>query len=113
MQPIDPRQPNTDSQYITVLQMCNFVAEPTACADMILVPHAVSAAVTAAIMRQDISWFDTQTSTGGLLQGLNEDSLNVQQALSDKVSGPCQNNSICQITRGSRQCDLGCLLTAK
>lgn len=38
-----------------------------------------------AIMRQDISFFDTQASTGGLLQGLNEDSLAVKDAMSDKV----------------------------
>ncbi|KAF8060513.1 ABCB6 [Scenedesmus sp. PABB004] len=38
-----------------------------------------------AVMRQDISFFDTQATTGGLLQGLNEDALAVQQALSDKA----------------------------
>eukprot|EP00882_Tetradesmus_deserticola_P007854 GHRQ01008267.1.p1 GENE.GHRQ01008267.1~~GHRQ01008267.1.p1 ORF type:complete len:535 (+),score=185.88 GHRQ01008267.1:384-1988(+) len=38
-----------------------------------------------AIMRQDIAFFDTQASTGGLLQGLNEDSLAVKEAMSEKV----------------------------
>jgi hypothetical protein len=34
---------------------------------------------------QDITFFDTQASTGGLLQGLNEDSLAVKEAISEKV----------------------------
>eukprot|EP00879_Flechtneria_rotunda_P033825 GHRR01037634.1.p1 GENE.GHRR01037634.1~~GHRR01037634.1.p1 ORF type:complete len:119 (-),score=30.78 GHRR01037634.1:337-693(-) len=44
------------------------------------------------ILRQDIGFFDTQATTGGLLQGLNEDSLAIQQAISDKVSqhGACR-----------------------
>ncbi len=29
----------------------------------------------AAVLRQDVAFFDTQATTGGLLQGLNEDSL--------------------------------------
>lgn len=29
----------------------------------------------AAVLRQDVGFFDTQATTGGLLQGLNEDSL--------------------------------------
>jgi ATP-binding cassette subfamily B (MDR/TAP) protein 1 len=41
--------------------------------------------VHVAVCLQDISFFDTQASTGGLLQGLNEDSLAVKEAMSDKV----------------------------
>ncbi|KIY93806.1 ATP-binding cassette, subfamily B(MDR/TAP), member 1 [Monoraphidium neglectum] len=39
----------------------------------------------AAVLRQDVGFFDTQATTGGLLQGLNEDSLAIQAALSEKV----------------------------
>eukprot|EP00775_Hariotina_reticulata_P008041 gene8041-8236_t len=38
-----------------------------------------------AVLRQDIPFFDTQATTGGLLQGLSEDSLAIQQAIADKV----------------------------
>lgn len=36
---------------------------------------------------QDIAFFDTQATTGGLLQGLNEDSLAVKESISEKVCG--------------------------
>eukprot|EP00879_Flechtneria_rotunda_P003779 GHRR01004019.1.p1 GENE.GHRR01004019.1~~GHRR01004019.1.p1 ORF type:complete len:1293 (+),score=472.26 GHRR01004019.1:779-4657(+) len=45
------------------------------------------------ILRQDIGFFDTQATTGGLLQGLNEDSLAIQQAISDKVGAFLQHSS--------------------
>lgn len=38
-----------------------------------------------AVLRQDVSYFDTQTTTGSLLKGLEEDSSNVQAAISDKL----------------------------
>jgi hypothetical protein len=47
----------------------------------------------AAVLRQDIAFFDTQATTGGLLQGLNEDSAAVQEALSDKVGTFLQHMS--------------------
>lgn len=39
----------------------------------------------AAVLRQDVAFFDTQATTGGLLQGLSEDALAVQQAINEKV----------------------------
>ncbi|GFH10682.1 ATP-binding cassette, subfamily B(MDR/TAP), member 1, partial [Haematococcus lacustris] len=39
-----------------------------------------------AVLRQDVAFFDTTATTGGLLQGLNEDSLAFQAAISDKAS---------------------------
>jgi ABC-type multidrug transport system fused ATPase/permease subunit len=41
----------------------------------------------AAVMRQEIAFFDTQATTGGLLAGLNEDSIQVQNAISEKLGG--------------------------
>lgn len=35
--------------------------------------------------RAEVSFFDVEATTGGLLQGLNEDALAVQAAISDKV----------------------------
>jgi ATP-binding cassette, subfamily B (MDR/TAP), member 1 len=37
------------------------------------------------VLRQDIAFFDVHSTTGGLLSGLSEDSLVIQQATSDKV----------------------------
>ena len=39
----------------------------------------------AGVLRQDVAFFDTQATTGGLLQGLNEDSAAVQEGISDKA----------------------------
>ncbi|GBF96721.1 ABC transporter B family-like [Raphidocelis subcapitata] len=39
----------------------------------------------AAVLRQEVAFFDVQATTGGLLQGLNEDALAVQQAVSEKA----------------------------
>lgn len=45
----------------------------------------------AAVLRQDISYFDVQATTGSLLQGLNDDALNIQNAISDKVGAVVQH----------------------
>jgi ATP-binding cassette, subfamily B (MDR/TAP), member 1 len=37
------------------------------------------------VLRQDIAFFDVHSTTGGLLSGLSEDSLVIQQATSEKV----------------------------
>lgn len=39
-----------------------------------------------AVLDQDIAYFDTQASTGALLAGLNDDTQQVQAAVSEKVS---------------------------
>mmetsp|Transcript_22550 Transcript_22550/g.67142 ORF Transcript_22550/g.67142 Transcript_22550/m.67142 type:complete len:356 (-) Transcript_22550:672-1739(-) len=46
-----------------------------------------------AVLRQDISFFDTQTSTGGLLQTLNDDMATVQDAISDRMGNFIKNFS--------------------
>lgn len=37
------------------------------------------------LLRQDISFFDVDSTTGGLMQGLNEDTTLLQHAMSEKV----------------------------
>ncbi|PNH10194.1 ABC transporter B family member 19 [Tetrabaena socialis] len=39
----------------------------------------------AAVLNQDVSFFDVHSTTGGLVQGLNEDSIDVQNAISEKM----------------------------
>ncbi|KAL4457545.1 hypothetical protein ABPG75_012410 [Micractinium tetrahymenae] len=39
----------------------------------------------AAVLRQDVGYFDTTATSGRLLQGLNEDCQTIQQAIGDKV----------------------------
>ncbi|GFR42553.1 hypothetical protein Agub_g3460 [Astrephomene gubernaculifera] len=38
-----------------------------------------------AVLRQDVAFFDVHSTTGGLVQGLNEDSIDVQNAISEKL----------------------------
>jgi ATP-binding cassette, subfamily B (MDR/TAP), member 1 len=38
-----------------------------------------------AVLRQDVPFFDVHSTTGGLLAGLSEDSIAIQQATSEKV----------------------------
>uniref|UniRef100_A0A7S0R4U3 ATP-binding cassette transporter n=1 Tax=Chlamydomonas leiostraca TaxID=1034604 RepID=A0A7S0R4U3_9CHLO len=40
----------------------------------------------AAVLRQDVGFFDTAATTGGLLQGINEDAISIQNAISEKFS---------------------------
>ncbi|KAK9810283.1 hypothetical protein WJX72_007941 [[Myrmecia] bisecta] len=44
-----------------------------------------------AVLRQDVPFFDVKASTGQLLQGLNEDTLAIQNAIGEKV-GNCQHH---------------------
>jgi ATP-binding cassette subfamily B (MDR/TAP) protein 1 len=46
-----------------------------------------------AVLRQDVEFFDTQTTTGSLLEGLNEDGNAVQQAISEKVGDFLQHTA--------------------
>eukprot|EP00198_Chlamydomonas_reinhardtii_P007814 XP_001697151.1 MDR-like ABC transporter [Chlamydomonas reinhardtii] len=38
-----------------------------------------------AVLHQDVAFFDVHSTTGGLVQGLNEDSIDVQNAISEKL----------------------------
>ncbi len=38
-----------------------------------------------AVLHQDVAFFDVNSTTGGLVQGLNEDSIDVQNAISEKL----------------------------
>lgn len=42
-------------------------------------------AYLAAVLQQEVAFFDTDTSSGKLLNGLNEDTLAIQSAISEKV----------------------------
>lgn len=44
-----------------------------------------------AVLRQDVAFFDVEATSGGLLQGLNEDSMAIQQGISDKVGAFLQH----------------------
>ena len=46
-----------------------------------------------AVLRQDVEFFDTQATTGSLLEGLNEDGNAVQQAISEKVGDFLQHTA--------------------
>lgn len=37
------------------------------------------------VLRQDVAFFDVEANSGSLLQGINEDTLQIQTAISDKV----------------------------
>ncbi|GIL45935.1 hypothetical protein Vafri_3054 [Volvox africanus] len=47
----------------------------------------------AAVLRQDVAFFDVQSTTGGLVQGLNEDSIDVQNAISEKLGAFLHHSS--------------------
>ncbi|GIL71759.1 hypothetical protein Vretimale_808 [Volvox reticuliferus] len=47
----------------------------------------------AAVLRQDVAFFDVQSTTGGLVQGLNEDSIDVQNAISEKFGAFLHHSS--------------------
>lgn len=42
-------------------------------------------AYLASVLKQEVAFFDTDTSSGKLLHGLNEDSVTVQNAISEKA----------------------------
>ncbi|KAG2490598.1 hypothetical protein HYH03_010991 [Edaphochlamys debaryana] len=46
-----------------------------------------------AVLHQDVAFFDVQSTTGGLVQGLNEDSIDVQNAISEKLGGFLHHSS--------------------
>lgn len=39
----------------------------------------------AAVLQQEVAFFDTDTSSGKLLNGLNEDTVTIQNAIGEKV----------------------------
>jgi ATP-binding cassette, subfamily B (MDR/TAP), member 1 len=47
--------------------------------------NRVRAKYLAAVLRQDVAYFDRDATTGKLLQGLNEDTITLQNAISEKV----------------------------
>lgn len=47
-----------------------------------------------AALCSDIGYYDTSATTGGLLQGLNEEIATVQLAIGDKVGGVLHNAAL-------------------
>jgi ATP-binding cassette subfamily B (MDR/TAP) protein 1 len=48
--------------------------------------NRMRAAYVHAVLRQDVTFFDTTGTSGRLLQGLNEDCITIQSAIGDKVA---------------------------
>ncbi|KAG2428639.1 hypothetical protein HXX76_011345 [Chlamydomonas incerta] len=46
-----------------------------------------------AVLHQDVAFFDVNSTTGGLVQGLNEDSIDVQNAISEKLGAFMHHSS--------------------
>eukprot|EP00198_Chlamydomonas_reinhardtii_P007903 XP_001697240.1 MDR-like ABC transporter [Chlamydomonas reinhardtii] len=46
-----------------------------------------------AVLHQDVAFFDVHSTTGGLVQGLNEDSIDVQNAISEKLGAFLHHSS--------------------
>ncbi|KXZ51733.1 hypothetical protein GPECTOR_11g18 [Gonium pectorale] len=46
-----------------------------------------------AVLNQDVAFFDVHSTTGGLVQGLNEDSIDVQNAISEKLGAFLHHSS--------------------
>ena len=47
--------------------------------------NCIRHAYLASVLRQEVAFFDTETSSGKLLHGLDEDTVTVQNAISEKV----------------------------
>lgn len=47
------------------------------------------------VLAQEIGFFDLESTSGGLLQGLNEDTVAVQDAIGHKMGNFLQNVSLC------------------